>query len=187
MKFLTFALLITLSACGTTNYTSNKYFKIDKAQSYNPLTDKEKLIYAILERAVVTNKDVPDYWLLKDKKKIYISNTYCSNFFAKKADFQEFTFENKEVPNVISDVRFCLKTKEELQKIADESIDFIHLSLGSIDIKENSATIGISTNWISSNKTAKKRFYQSGGGYILIFEKVNGEWKYVKTLESWIS
>src|SRR5437773_2444888 len=138
--------LIALSACGTegNSYTSRKYFDCTQTNEFKPITDKQKLIYEILERAVIAIKDIPEYSLIKDKKNIYINKAYYSKFEAPtKADVAEYQFENNEIPTIINDVRFCLKSRAELQKIADNTTDFVFLTLGCIEIKEKVATIGI--------------------------------------------
>ncbi|MGQ0828765.1 MAG: hypothetical protein ACT4ON_10255 [Bacteroidota bacterium] len=61
----TFILIVLagLFSCGTEShtYTSNTYFDCDKNNEFKPTADKEALVFAIIERAAVVAKDVPDY------------------------------------------------------------------------------------------------------------------------------
>lgn len=144
------------------------------------------MIFDILNRATVELKDITDYGLLKDKKNIYINRTYYSRFSAPtKADIQEFQFEDSEIPAEIKDVRYCLKSQDELQKIANETSDFVYLTFGNIEFTEDLAQIGLATGWQS--QTNSKKMYLSGGGYVLQYKKVDGKWVFDKILKSWIS
>jgi hypothetical protein len=185
MKYLVLIGCMILVACAPESYTSSTYFDCHQT-AFTPVTEQQKLIYAALERAVVNVKDIPDYRLLKDKKNIYVNKAYYSKFMARtKADITEYQFETSEVPAIIDGVRFCMKSEGELQRIADRTADFLYLTFGNIEIKDDVATIGISTGWQVGTKS--KKAYVSGGGYILKYKKVNGSWVYDTILTNWIS
>jgi hypothetical protein len=186
-KFLVLIGLIILSSCAEDTYTSRKYFDCSQHKEFKASTEKQKLIQEILDRSVVNLKDIADYNLLKDKKNIYINRTYYSKFSgATKADITEYQFEDNDIPTRILDVKFCLKSKDELQKIADNTTEFVFLTFGNIEINGDVATIGIAT-WWQSQSPPRRRGHMSGGGYVLQYKKVDGKWTYDKTLKAWIS
>jgi hypothetical protein len=186
-NILAFIGFISLFSCAEDTYTSQKYFDCPPTKEFKATTEKQKLIHELLERSVVTLKDLVDYNLLKDKKNIYINRTYYSKFSgATKADIVEYQFENNDVPSQIQDVKFCLKSKDELQKIADNTSDFVFLTFGNIEINGDIATIGLAT-WWQPQSPPKRKAYLSGGGYVLQYKKIDGKWIYDKTLSAWMS
>tara|TARA_R100000306_G_C4345769_1_gene127575 strand:- start:24 stop:473 length:450 start_codon:yes stop_codon:yes gene_type:complete len=142
-------------------------------------SDKKELIYKILKRAVVEEKDIPDYSLINDKKKIYIQDLWIESFWSEKPP-KTFLVRSTEIPPQINGVSFCLKSKSEMQIIADNTSGFTYLTLGVIKIDNNSATIGIDHGF--QTKTNSNKVILAGGGYVWQFKKVNGEWMFDKIL-----
>ena len=179
-------MILVFSGCHPGLYTARTHFDCSRKNEFKADNDKKKLIYKILEEAVVTEKNIADYNLLADKHKIYICESYYSKFFAaSKEEIEEFKFDPGEVPGKIGNVRFCLKSKEELQEIADSTSDFLFLNFGRISIIDDMATIGLATFW--KKAAHSEGLYLSGGGYIFLYKKVNDEWVYQEIIKSWIS
>ncbi|WP_166962212.1 hypothetical protein [Yeosuana marina] len=179
MKFISklltlFLITILIESCSSTRtYTKNKYWSCLGPFETVMDKDKQELIYKILERAVVSKKDIPDYQLLKDKKRIYITTQYTDKFFEES---EVSYLGKKDIPRRIAGVKFSLKSPEELQKIADETGLFTFLSLGNIEINQDTAVIGIDHWW--QQQTNSKQIQMSGGGYILEYKKVDGKWQF---------
>lgn len=153
-------------------------------------------MYLSLKRAVVTEKDIQDYWSIWKKNRIYVASEYYTEI-KKNKTLGEFSFSNiphkldnlsfEDFPSKIKSVRFCLKSRKELQKIANRTWeDFLHISFELIKIEDNKATIKINNTWIVSNKHPNKS-YLSGGGYVASYEKINGKWQFIKIMSRWIS
>lgn len=179
-----FTLFIIFSFLGCASYTDPKFFNCSSAENYKRDSDKKELIYKILKRAVVEEKDVPDSDLIKDKQKIYIENVYYGAFLGNEAK-KTFPINSSEIPSEINGVSFCLKSKAEMQKIADKTSAFLYLNFAQIKIVGDIATIGISTNWQPT--TNSKVVYLSGGGYVWQFKKINEKWEFDKILSQWVS
>ena len=143
-------------SCSKKLYTDNKYFDCNETSDFKADTDKKQLIYAILERAVVSKKDIPDYRLITDKTNIYVSNISYSKFFGGLDKPQEIPIDPKEIPTEIEKVRFCVKSKMEIQAISDKTKDFLYLTLGNIEINAQTANIGLSNSWVVSKKNKGK-------------------------------
>ena len=86
-------------------------------------TDKKEIIYKILKRAVVEEKDVPDSDLIKDKQKIYIENVYYGAFLGNEAK-KTFPINSSEIPSEINGVSFCLKFKSDCNKFTIKILHF---------------------------------------------------------------
>lgn len=179
-----FLLPIIFLFFGCATYTDTKFFDCAKTENYKKDSDKKELIYKVLKRAVVDEKDIPDYNLIKDKKKIYIENNYAASILDEE-EMKILPLTSSEIPSEIKGISFCLKSKPELQAIADKTSPFLYLTFKEIKIDGDIAIIGISNSWqpITKSKVA----YLSGGGYVLQFKKVNGVWEFDKVLKSWMS
>jgi hypothetical protein len=154
-------------------------------------SDLKELIYKSLKRATVTNKDIPDYRLIWKKHRIYVLNEYQTDKtkFSSNEDWNKsLSFLNpNDIPNQIENVSYCLKSKVDLQRIADRTWeDFLYISFSLIKIEGNQATIKIDNSWNVSKHT-KDKVYMSGGGYTCVYKKINGKWEFEKITSSWIS
>lgn len=190
MKKLILFLVILISSCSRPLYIKDKHFNCNQKE-YKIDSDLKELIYKSLKRAVVIEKDIPDYRLLWKKHRIYISNeyqTHKTHFTSEKSWNNSLSYLNSNhVPSKIDNVNFCLKSRKELQKISNRTWeDFLHISFDLIKIEGDTATVKINNTWITSNKHPNK-IYLSGGGYITIFKKENNKWKFVKITSRWIS
>ncbi len=170
-------LCLLLTSCSHRTYTKNKYWSCLGPLDAVLDKDKQQLIYKILERAVVKEKDIPDYHLLKDKNRIYISKEYVDRFFEES---EIYHLGNGDIPKKINGVSFSLKSPEELQAIADETEPFTFLVFGNISINGNTAVVGIDHWW--QRQTNENLVIMSGGGYILEYQKTGGEWQFKKII-----
>lgn len=183
-------ILLIFTSCNRPLYIHDKHFKsIEKDYEMN--TDLKELVYKSLQRAFVTEKDIPDYNLLWKKQRIYVSNEYQNSKanFTSQDDWDETVsyLKSGEVPRSIENVLFSLKSKKELQKISNKTWeDFLHASFSLIKIENNVATIKINNSWIVSKHT-KNKAYLSGGGYTCVYKKVKGIWVFQNITSSWIS
>lgn len=170
-----------LSSCARPLYTKDRYFNSDNTE-YKIDNDLKEIIYKTIKRAVVVEKDIPDYRPIWDKSKIYVSSEAII-YNPKRRSHQ---LSQNEIPNKIGNIAFSLKTEKELQKIADKSReDFLYLSFSLIKLDGDSAIISINNHW-KVNKHSKK-IYLSGGGYTCNYKKVNGKWIFDRVSSSWIS
>jgi hypothetical protein len=180
-KTTLFILFLLFLFCNRPFYTNNKFFDCKPNSNFVADTDKKILITKILNRAVIEQKDVPSYDLIEDKTKIYISEIYYPDFWNSK---EKLVLKKSEIPIQIGNVRFCIKSEAELQKIADQTSDFLYLNLIDIRIEGDTATVGLTLFWQS--QTDSKIVYLSGGGLICQYIKVNREWIYDKNLRHWM-
>ncbi len=148
-----------------------------------PKTDKEILISRTLRRAVLDEKDIPDYGLIKNKKRIFLSNRVVL-FWQKTAPSD--TINICAIP-ADKNVKIILATLDEIQRLADIENDFLYLSFGKIEIEGKIAKVEIATQWAVSRKNYGKKVYMSGGGYELQFIQENGKWRFDKIGKTWIS
>jgi len=189
-KVILFFSIVIFTSCSRPLYLKDRHF--DCAESVFEMdSDLKELIFKSLKRAVVTEKDIPDYQLIWIKHRIYVENEYQKNKsdITSEEDWQASVsyLKSNEIPSQIEDVSFCLKSKPELQKIADRTWEnFLHLSFRLIKIEGREATVKIDNTWIVSKHT-KKKFFLSGGGYTCVYMKVNGKWQFEKITMSWIS
>lgn len=186
MKKLKLLIILAMfSSCSPKAYTDSIFFDCRDKQGQNLNSDKSILIFQALNKSVVEDKDVADYGLIKDKKKLYVLDKWYSSFFGTTEDeVKKYPLSADEVPSRISSVEFCLKSEQELQEIADKTSAFIYLSIGDIEITGDIAKVGIATGW--KGKSGSKTAYLSGGGYVLQYKKINGDWVFDKMLRSWM-
>jgi hypothetical protein len=187
-KWIFFISIIALSSCRP-YYIKDRHFDC-KVNEYQGDSDIKELIYRSLKRAVVAEKDIPDYVLYWKKHKIYVSNAYQT----KKTEvintdqwMSEASFLSVgDVPPDINNVEFCLKSKDELQRISNRTREnFLHLSFRLIQINGSKATIKIDNTWVTHKNSQK--IYLSGGGYTAIYNKIDGVWRFESIITSWIS
>ena len=185
-NFLFLILIILLANCGASSYTSSEFFDSKLTSDFNLDSDKKQLIFTILSRAVVEKKDIPDYNLIKDKKRFYIVDVHYPKFVDTIMP-KSYPINPSDIPMRIGDIEFCVKSKTEIQNIADKTDDFMYLTFGKIEIRGNYAKIGLDNGWVVSKKNKGKYVIMSGGGYELHFEKINGQWRFDKVYSHWQS
>ena len=153
-------------------------------------TDKQELIYLVLERGLVTDKAVTDYRLIRKKKKMYVQKevfgsegiAIANSEVNGPADVSPLS--EQDVPHRIGEVEFCLKSQDELQKIVERTNPFVSISLGHFILQDSIALIAIATGWQSTKMS--KVIYMSGGGGIWQYRKAKGKWQFEKETMTWI-
>lgn len=189
MKAYLLLLILVCASCARPLYLKDRYFDPIETE-YLMDTDLKELVYKSLERAFVSERDIPDYSFLWKKHRIYVSSEYQStmNTFISNEDWNANVsyLESNDVPGAIGGVGFSLKTREELQRIANRTWeDFLHASFSLIKIDGDTATILINNTWIVSKHT--KMSYLSGGGYYCVYKKIQGVWEFQEITTRWIS
>jgi|SaaInl3SG_22_DNA_1037383.scaffolds.fasta_scaffold00114_20 hypothetical protein len=175
--FFLISIIISFNNCSKPLYVQNTYFDCPPQTKIEPY-DRSELIHLALRRALVVEKDIPDYDLFQHKARIYIMNPDNKN--------QIVHLDSSDVPTQIDSIRFCLKSKKELQQIANiTGENFLCIAFESIEIVEKTATIAIRSQWIGSSK--KTTVFLSSGGYHATYKKVNGQWKLDAILGVWMS
>jgi len=191
-------LIIILTSCSRPLYIKDKHFERENVD-YKIDSDLKELVYKAIQRAVVTEKDIQEYNSIWKKHRIYVLNQYEINepLIIPKFDSVNNSYKinskrnwkylkSSEIPSEIGNVSFSLKSKSELQKIADKTWeDFLYLSFSIIKIEGKSATIKINNTWKVSKHS--KKVYLSGGGYTCIYKKINRKWEFEKITSRWIS
>jgi hypothetical protein len=189
MKRTLAVLGLTLLSCSSVKYTSKTFFDT-KPHDYQMNTDVKTLIYLCLDRAVVKERDIPDYSLISDKAHIYIQDLYYTKnggfITAEEFNASAVVLDDHDIPNQISGISFCLKSTSELQDIANQSQqDFMFLNFSLISIENNRAIVQLNNNWMVQQNSEGR--YLSGGGYTCLFKKVNGQWVFDKVTKMIIS
>jgi len=169
-------MIIILSSC------SFGPFSCGDNRNYQPVTEEQKLIYAILYKICTEN----GYSNLKKSNMIYIVDRSL-NQESKQNDKNEnkYVVKNGDIPHRIDDFKLCLKTKIELQKIADRKGDFMYLDIGKITINSEFGKIVISNWWQA--QTNSKYAYLDGGITEYQFKKIEGNWVFDKITSSIMS
>ena len=166
---LTIVIMI-FSGCGIGLFNCNVH------RYYHPKTEEQKLINAVFTYIFTKG----GYDTLKKDKKIYVTQIPAFNWEKSRWDTTQVEyFDQKEItiydiPPKINAYEFCLKTKEELQEIADKTNDFMYLIIGMISANEEYGKIGIGVGW--QTQTIPTVMYLSGGISVYQFKKVNGNW-----------
>ncbi len=189
MKIYILLFVFIFASCSRPLYIKNRHFDCN-SKEYKMDTDVKELVYKSIERAFVVRRDIPDYQFLWKKHRIYVSNEYQTSKtkFINQEDWNQSLsyLKSDDVPNFIRSAQFCVKSKEELQKISNRTWeDFLHVSFLLIQIEGDTATIKINNSWITSKHSKLK--HQGGGGYTSIYKKINGVWTFQKITSNWIS
>ena len=176
-------------SCSRPLYIKDRHFDCPPIE-YVMDTDLKELVYRTIDRAYVTEREIPDYIFLWKKHRIFISNEYQAKKtrYRPKADWEEpLLFLNpSDLPNFVGSVAFCLKSKKELQKIADRTYeDFLYASFSLIEIEGDTARVRIDNTWITSKHSKLK--HGGGGSLMSTFKKVRGVWQSVGKIISGMS
>ena len=155
-----------------------------KIQQSPKFVEKKILVETVLLRALVFEKDIPDYWLIKDKKNIVLSNIIRPEPVVHP-DEKIDTLSAALIPK-LEKIKLSLMTPLEIQQRAEKKGDFIYIEFNKIEIGKNIARIAISTKWAISKKT-KIRVILSGGGHEHEYIKNENKWIFKKSVVSWNS
>lgn len=185
-RLLVLILSISILGCQPLKPTSHKYFDCSPTSGFNPDKDEHALIYQVLKRALIEAKDLPEYKFIEDKNQVYIVNKTPDIFFRFIEDGIETPNEDlttDDIPFVIDDIQFCLKSPQELEEIARHTEDFIYIAIGNISSDGKIGRVGISSNWQTPSSSG--RVYLRGGGYVAEYVKEADQWKFSSILQSW--
>jgi len=145
-----------------------------------PTNDREVIISKALRHALIDEKDIPDYSLIKNKEKIAIRKQVDPS----EDSMMNFELSSHYIPKS-NDVSFVLLSKEELQCIANDYGEFVYVYISKIEINNSKASVELGTGWVTPDNY--KGIIMSGGWYKQIYTKENGNWKLEKTTDVWIS
>lgn len=179
-------LISSIVGCTPLKPTNEKYFDCPTSNAFDPNDDRHALIYEILRKALIDDKDLPDFKFIEDKQQIYIVDKTPETFFRSIEGGVEVAREqltSNDIPALIKNTRFCIKSPAELEEIALKTDDFIYIAIGNIVTDGKIGRIGISTNWQTPPESS--RVYLSGGGYIAEYVKEAEHWKFSSILQSW--
>lgn len=185
-RILTIAMVIIALGCQPLKPTSHRYFNCKPSSDFDPSGDKQGLIYQILKKALIEDKDLPEFKFILDKTQIYIVKETPEDFFKYTEEGIEIINEPltaSDIPFSIGDINFCLKSKTELGEIAKHTEDFIYIALGSFRSDGKIGRIGISTNWQAPPESG--HVHLTGGGYVAEYVKEAEQWKFSSILQSW--
>lgn len=151
---------------------------LEPAVPEEPRNERDGLIAMALTRAVIDEKDIPDYNLLRNKNRIILSMT---------------TGEGELIgPSALpaSDtVRFILLGEEAIQQYADSWGDFLYLHVNRVYVHNDTARVDVSTTWAvdTSDRRNETEWPLSGGGYRLEWIRQAGAWTFTEIRMMWIS
>ncbi len=134
------------------------------------------LIAAALQRAVITEKYVPDYELLGDKQSISLLDSTSTG---KK--ITEVALPDSET------IKFILSSEADLQRRANEQGSFVYLHVGKVQLTGDSAIIWIGTAWALQQPPVPGLVYLSGGAYELKYTWREGRWIFDRILDVSVS
>jgi hypothetical protein len=170
------ALLATaLLSCG---WIRNCGLQFDSTPSAAPSSEKEAVIAQVLRRALLEEKDIPDYGLLKGEDEVILFNRIGWGDSAK-------VLTGGGLPET-DEVEFFLLSRDAMTELADcWSGDILYLYVDVISIDENEATVSLSMEWARSSRSTL--LHLCGGGYVLLYRKQDGEWIFDRVVTSHIS
>jgi len=188
IRLLLISISLIFMGCARPLYIKDRHFDCGE-HDYSMDTDLKELVYKSIEKAFVADRDIADYIYLWKKHRIYVAKEYQkleTNFNTNQKKDNLSYLDQSDLPTFIRSVRFCLKSQEELQKISNKTReDFLHISFDVIKIDGDNATVGINNTWITSKHS--KVLHLGGGGYTLMYKKIDGEWRFYEIASSWIS
>ena len=136
-------------------------------QSISP-EDRAEIVKQSLEMALI-RKAIPDYKLIRDPDNIVISDVNISS---------------NSLPQ-LPGINLILLDAASIQKKADAEGDYLYLKFQKIEPECKGVSVSLDNIWIKSRHSTK--FYLSGGGLNLLFQKnIYGKWK-AEVISFWIS
>lgn len=110
-------------------------------------------------KLAVVDKQIIDYGLIKDKRKIIIYDTLV----------------NQKIMPTFDSISITIMNRDSLKAFANKYGDFVFLRFSQLDVVNDSTyRVLLTTNWMKSD--ASKLIYLSGGGEGIQFTKINGTW-----------
>ncbi|RED93865.1 hypothetical protein C7460_12345 [Marinoscillum furvescens DSM 4134] len=175
-------MLMLWTACTPKIYTDQKFFTCAKEEFESSNSDKSQLFKAVLHHALLEEKDLPGYESLADPNRVYVLDLMYQT--SPTSDSPEMTrVTTSELPSSVGEVVFCVKSKRELQEIADRAGAFMYLILGVVELTEQNAVVAIESQWQTSRLDPLA--IADGGGYTCRFIQKDDQWTFDKKLDSW--
>ncbi|KAA9332734.1 hypothetical protein [Adhaeribacter soli] len=141
--------------------------------------NQKALLREALRAAVSTEKNLPDYNELKDKKKIYLLDKMI---FLDNMDAPAYYMPKEVVPE-FENVKFELISEKDL-KNKKKNQDILYLRLAQINEPDQEyAVVHMLAQWRLGKKSKKKGFtYRESKGYSMLFKKTEKGWEFQKVV-----
>jgi hypothetical protein len=166
----TFLLLSCLVICACSPYS-----RFPTAKGTAPQNDKEAVISAALTRAIV-DKEIPAFDLLTKDPRVALKNETLFN-----SDSMIDSLGSGALPQSAG-VRFILVSSAQIQDLAERSDSFVYVSVPSIHVIGNQATVVIST--VLTTRKNNGIAFKGGGWFELAYVKTSGNWHFDQVLDS---
>jgi hypothetical protein len=150
------------------------------AQKANFSKDELILLKAVLETALVTEKNLPDYNSLPNKNEVYLLDKMIS---MDDASMPSVYLVQKQIPQ-LKTVKIKLITEAEL-KDSTRQEDILFIRLGQFNLpaeKEQPAIINIMGQWALGKESRNKGFVSKiSYGNAMGFKRIKKGWEFIKT------
>ena len=170
--------VIALSSCSYSSMTA----LMEPTLPASPHNDEEMVIAEALRRAVVDEKDIQGYQMLRDKATVVLESEFQTNRGPQSLTSGALPHTDK--------VRFVLLSHRQLDRLAQLRGELSWLSVERVDLAGDTATIQLGVN--SNRKMSEGSTWLEVGwgmgqseGYILSYRKEDGAWHFVKVLGLW--
>ncbi|MDX5443063.1 MAG: hypothetical protein LPJ89_04685 [Hymenobacteraceae bacterium] len=149
-----------------------------------PKEEEKKLIALALEKAFVTDKNLPDYKYLDDKEKIIISTEMPVR---NRPEAEAQTLTKEKLPE-FETVKFKLKTPAQIKRKAKKG-NLLYARVNTIDIYTGDvAIVEVELVWEMSDRSRKRGLLnKSGAGYTLLYSRKNGGWDNGRIIRNWMN
>lgn len=155
-----------------------------QAQQTGFSENQKTLLREALRVAVSTEKNLPEYEALPNKKKIYLLDkmVFLDNTEAP------LIYLSKDLVPEFKNVKFKLVSEEAMQK-KDSKNDILFIRLAQIPEPESDfAVVHVLTQWKLGKASRQKGFkHKEGSGYTMLFQKNGPDWKFQKVINRFIN
>ena len=171
MRYFPKFFLLLLAAIGFLHSASAQTDQFSK--------DQKALLKEALRVALETEKNLPNYQDLTDKKKVIL----LDNMFSVDDYFKAPIFITKKVMPKLDDVELELKTETELKNIKQKE-DLMFVRVGQINPPQTEyGMVHVFGQWhLGEESRAKGYVFKQADAYTLLFKKEKGKWKYQKVI-----
>jgi hypothetical protein len=139
-----------------------------------PENDSEMVISRAVNRALIEQKDLPGYELIRERDRIVISNQIGSGPSGE-------TFGAGGLPDS-PEIAFTLLSPNQIERLASLRGDFPYLCILMLTIEEETATIQLGVLWAKSRWSHDMHPRR---GYILLYHKKDAEWVFEEVITGW--
>ena len=151
------------------------------AQSDQFSKDQKALLKEALRVALETEKSLPNYQDLSDKKKVIL----LDNMFSVDDYFKGPIFITKKELPKLDKVELELKTENEIKNIKQKE-DLLFVRVGQINQPQSEyGMVHVFGQWHLGEESREKGFrFKQAYAYTLLFKKEKGKWKFQKVINS---